>query len=311
MINPVIDRRAHPPTASFSAWKAPDGWILRRMDWPQAGGEAVRGSILFASGRGDFIEKYIEACGHWHRRGWNVTSFDWRGQGASRGDIVGGHLDSFDPLIEDMEALTLQWLDETPGPHVVIGHSMGGHLLLRMLVEKLPGVDAAVLVAPMIEINSKPAPAKFSAQIARALSWAGLGKRKAWKDNERPTLPGKSRQRFLTGCTERYEDELWWKEREPGFDLGPPSWGWLDAAFRSIASVTTERLARLETPILLMGTERDRLVSPEAIKRAAAILPKAELCMFADAAHEILRERDPYRTQAFARIDKFLDRHAG
>jgi lysophospholipase len=62
--------------------------------------------------------------------------------------------------------------------------------------------------------------------------------------------------------------------------------------------------------MLLIGTERDRLVSPAAIRRAASLLPNGELEMFDDAAHEILRERDEVRLKALARIDEFLDRNA-
>jgi lysophospholipase len=63
-------------------------------------------------------------------------------------------------------------------------------------------------------------------------------------------------------------------------------------------------------PVLLLGTERDRLVSPEAIRDAARWLPGAELRMYPAAGHEILREADPVRLDALATIDDFLDRHA-
>ena len=29
------------------------------MEWPQPKGRPVRGSLLFAGGRGDFVEKYL------------------------------------------------------------------------------------------------------------------------------------------------------------------------------------------------------------------------------------------------------------
>ena len=61
---------------------------------------------------------------------------------------------------------------------------------------------------------------------------------------------------------------------------------------------------------MLIGTERDRLVSPAAIRRAASLLPQSELLMYDDAAHEILREADSVRLRALAAIDAFLDRHA-
>ena len=54
----------------------------------------------------------------------------------------------------------------------------------------------------------------------------------------------------------------------------------------------------------------DRLVSAEAIRDAARWIPGAELKMYPDAAHEILREADPVRADALATIDEFLTRRA-
>jgi hypothetical protein len=55
-------------------------------------------------------------------------------------------------------------------------------------------------------------------------------------------------------------------------------------------------------PVLLLGTERTGWSAPRAIRRA----PPAAQCraaMFEDAAHEMLRESDPVRLEALARID--------
>src|SRR5688572_15408767 len=137
--------RRRPSGAVFSSWSAPDGWSVRRMDWPAR--REPRGSLLYAGGRGDFIEKYIEALHHWRQAGWNVTTFDWRGQGASRGDIEGGNLGDFEPWIADLAALSSSVRAGCAGPHIVIGHSMGGHLVLRALAERRVAPDAAVLTA--------------------------------------------------------------------------------------------------------------------------------------------------------------------
>lgn len=302
-------RRAHPAGARFGVWTAPDGWAIRRMGWPQPDGAPPRGSLIFAGGRGDFIEKYLEAFAHWHGRGWSVTAFDWRGQGASRG--AGFAFDSFDVLVDDLEALLAGWRAETPGPHVAIGHSMGGHLLLRALVERRPALDAAVLVAPMIAVNSAPIPDWLAPEMADAMCLLGFGTVSMWKAPPALERPGSQRQRILTSSPERYEDEAWWWAKQPGWKLGPPSWNWMRAAFRSAAAAfTPERLAEVKLPLLLLGTERDRLVSPAAIRRTAGELADAELEMFAEAGHEILREADPVRLAALARIDAFLDRRA-
>ena len=158
---------------------------------------------------------------------------------------------------------------------------MGGHLLLRTLVERRPALDAAVLVAPMIGVNSAPVPAWLAPTFADTMCRLGYSAQPMWKTPRLLSRPGSQRQHFLTGSRARYEDELFWWKQEPGFNLGAPSWGWLRAAFRSAAAAfTPERLAAVELPILILGTERDRLVSPAAIRRVARLLPRAELHMF-------------------------------
>ena len=307
---PILDRRAIPAGATFTTWAAPDGWECRMLEWPADAGQAVRGSILFAGGRGDFIEKHLEAIGAWRSSGWRMTAFDWRGQGGSRGAIAGGHLTSLDPLVDDLGALIRDWTARSPAPHVAIGHSMGGHVLLRALAERHPPLAAAVLVAPMVRINAAPLPAWLAAALAAAMTAIGLGDRPAWSRPATPPPAGSARQTFLTGSAERYRDELWWWQREPGYDLGAPTWGWLNAAYRSSRMLTAQRLGTVTAPCLFLAAERDRLVSSAAIRSAAALVPGAELTMFPDSAHEILREADPVRERAFARIHAFLDAHA-
>lgn len=300
-------RRTLPPDAVFTDWPAPDGVKLRRMDWRQPAGAAVRGSLLFIGGRGDFIEKYLEIHRWFHATGWNVMTFDWRGQGGSRGAAGANYL-SFDPLIEDLGALIANWRAGAPGPHVAIAHSMGAHMLLRAMVDKAPALDAVVLVAPMIAVNSKPFPPALAPWIAGLMSVIGQRDRPLAKA---PTH-GPRRQRALTGGSpERYEDETWWWSREPGYNVGTPSWGWLRAAFRSAAhTFTPAKLATVTTPTLILATEIDRLVGIDAARRAAAALPHGEIHVYPDAAHEILREADGFRLDALARIAAFFDEHA-
>jgi lysophospholipase len=66
-------------------------------------------------------------------------------------------------------------------------------------------------------------------------------------------------------------------------------------------------LEKVATPLLVIGAEHDRLVADSAIRDAAARLPDAELRMFADSGHELLREAEPVRRAAMATIDRFLD----
>lgn len=292
-------------------WIAPDGWPHRvfRM------GNGTRGQMLVLNGRADMIEKYLELIVYYANRGWAVTAFDWRGQGGSGrigSDPSIGHIANFAQWVEDLEAFCQEWQAGTNGPHVVLAHSMGGFLALRAMVEGVLRPDAAVLSAPMLGLNSGAIPdwlARFI--VGFMVRITGPGKA-AWTQNELSEVQLRARQRRLTHCVFRYDDELYWRRSTPEVSLGPPSWGWLREAYRATAALEREPALRsMAIPTLVLGASSDELVSPEAIRRVAAQLPNATLHMYgAEAAHEILREADAVRLDALARIDAFWDAHA-
>lgn len=307
MITHAPIRRAIPADATITRWTAPDGWPLRRFDWAGSG----RGGILFQTGRGDVFEKYLEAFAHWQAAGWSITAFDWRGQGGSgrlSDDPRVGHATAFDPWIADLAAVWRDW--NVVGPRVVMGHSMGGHLVLRALLEDLIDPAAAVLVAPMLGLKV-PIGATAGERLARLMRRLGDPARPAWKANERPGSR-LDRQKLLTSDASRYDDEQYWYEIAPDIKLGPPSWSWLVEAFASTRAQRDDpRLATLATPLLMLVADRDGLVDARAAAAVAGRLPNAELLRFGrESAHEILREADPVRERALGAIDAFLARHA-
>jgi lysophospholipase len=307
-----FDRRMVPAGAAIGEWLAPDGWRHRTFSWTATGN---RGALLFLGGRGDIFEKYFEAFDHWHRDGWWTDSFDWRGQGGSGrlgADPKCGHAADFGQWIDDLSGFVAQWRERTAGPHVIVAHSMGGHLTLRALAEKRIAPAAVVLVAPMLGLRSAPFGPRLAARVAALMTRIGRPDRLAWKVNERPGVPNSGRQALLTHDPDRYADELWWKEQIPEISVGPPSWAWAAEAYRStLALEASSRLGEVKVPILLLGASADQLVDPRAIERVAARLPNATLRMWGpESAHEILREADPVRIAALAEIDAFLDVHA-
>jgi lysophospholipase len=285
-------RRSFPAAATLSRWHAPDGWAHRRFDWRA---EAPRGRLLFQTGRADVIEKYLETFAHLVAQRWSVTAFDWRGQGGSGrllADRHVGHGGDFSILVEDL-------------PHVLLGHSMGGHLALRAVVEGAVDPDALILVAPMLGLRL-PTGAVLGAGIIGLMSAAGQGERAIWEAKEGPGHH--TRQRNLTHDVERFEDEGYWYAQVPELALGPPSWGWLASAMRSIRALNRDsRLDRVEVPSLMLVAEADRLVDPQAALAIAARIGARVERFGPEAAHELLREVDPVRLRALAAIDAFLD----
>lgn len=305
---PATTRRAIPGDAVVSRWIAPDGWSLRRFDWPVAN---PRGRLLFQAGRGDSFEKYLESIAHLHMMGWSVTSLDWRGQGGSgrlSPDPYVGHIADFRTFDSDLAAFWRDWRAEGPESDrtAILGHSMGGLMVMRALAAGTIDPAAAVLVAPMLGLRS-PLGARLSGRIAGYMARRSP-MRAAWRQNERPG-PVASRQLLLTHDTERYHDERWWHDVSPDLQLGPPSWAWLSEAFAGSAALAQDRrVEQIAVPVLMLLADADKLVDPHAAIRVVDRLRDAQLVRFGpDCAHEILRERDPVRNRALAALDQFLD----
>lgn len=306
-------RRTIPSSARITRWAAADGWPLRCLAWPQPLGMTVRGSILFQGGRGDIFEKYLESFDHWHSRGWTITSFDWRGQGGSgrtTPDPACGHIDDFAQYIADLAGFFEEWRAAVPGPHILIAHSMGGHLILRAMLERAVVPDAVVLIAPMLGLKGPFGP-WLGERIARMMCRLGSPQRRAWKGNERPFTTD-TRAELLTHDPDRYADELWWQQAMPDLVTGPPSWHWVAEAFRSTNAMRADsRLAEIRIPVLMLVADADALVDPRAAVAIAQRLPDARIVRFGpEAAHELLREADPVRNRALAEIDLFLEARA-
>lgn len=305
-----FDRRAIPASAREGWWQASDGASIRRLDWPQDAGPA-RGSLLFLPGRGDFYEKYLEAMNHWHRQGWQVTALDWRGQAMSGRlghDDSTGHVADFAIWVGDLAAFWAQWSAETPGPHVVIAHSMGGHIALRTLAEQRIDPAALVLSAPMLGLVPQWLPRAVLHVAARVMCALHGREAPAWNGSEKPGRAAEDRFDLLTHDADRFADEIWWRQARPALDLGPPSWGWIERALASMAGLDRAGvLERAATPALVIATRKDRLVSYRAIARSARRLPAARLMTFGEEGrHELLREADPVRDRVLAAIDGFL-----
>ncbi len=305
----TFDRRKFPLNSTITMSLAKDGWPLRTYRQPATGPQ--HGSILWLGGRGDIFEKYIEALDAWSREGWSITSFDWRGQGGSGrvgSNPMVGHIDDFSTWIDDLAGFYADWAAREVGPHIIMGHSMGGHLVLRALADRAIAPFKVVLVAPMLGFETGIIPFPVAFWVARVMARLKNELRPAWKRNEKPAPSNASRQGFLTHDADRYADELWWKKANPTLALGPPSWSWLAAAYRSIASLDRRgAIDHISTPILILCAERDALVSARAIHRYSARLPTASVVAFGDdTAHEILREADGPRNRALAAIAEFI-----
>jgi acylglycerol lipase len=95
------------------------------------------------SGRYDHVGRYLAA------RGIAVHALDHRGHGRSGGET--GTVEEFGHFLDDLSAfLTMVRTEETSGPMILLGHSMGGLIVSAYLLERAPQPDLVVLSGPAI-----------------------------------------------------------------------------------------------------------------------------------------------------------------
>ena len=128
-----------------------------------------RGIIVLAPGQSEFIEIYFELVNEFNRNNFDVWIIDWKGQGGS--DHVGPDenraLNNFSNDQQDLETFLREVVVRKEGlPLILLAHSMGAHIALRMLEGSPNLVDLSILTAPMITVKTGMNPHGISSVLA-------------------------------------------------------------------------------------------------------------------------------------------------
>jgi lysophospholipase len=286
-----------------------DGVRIRTARWILPLHEA-RGTVVLIQGRSEFIEKYFEVVRELLARKFSVVTFDWRGQGLSSRqleDTHKGHVGDFSEFDCDLHHVIERIVHEhAVKPYIALAHSMGGNVLLRYLHDNPHEFECAVLTAPMLAVKTTPFPLWFARGVATL--WTATGNKGAYVfggAHQDPMAQGFDGN-VVTSDKARFERMMACLKVDPGLALGAPTFGWLEAAFRSMNLVRTEEFAAaIETPVLLIGAAYDKLVDLGAdirlirrLKRGMYVLLKSE--------HEIMMERDDIRGAFWNCFDAFV-----
>ncbi|HRJ62098.1 MAG TPA: alpha/beta hydrolase, partial [Azospirillaceae bacterium] len=194
-------------------------------------------------------------------------------------------------------------------PRLLLAHSMGALVATLHLARHPKRYAAAVLVAPMFDINVFPWPKELARVVAQSAVTLGFGEAYAFSQgNYDPAERVFDPANRLTSDPARYAvlQDLW--AGQPEMRLGGVTFGWLAAAFRAMDAVTAGDigLAAVETPTLILSAPDDRIVDAASHAVAAKRFRDARLVDFPHAKHELLMERDGIRTAVWRAIDDFL-----
>jgi lysophospholipase len=286
----------------------PEGKRLRTAVFDAAN---PRGVCVVAHGQTEFIEKYEEVIGELNARGFTVATFDWPGQGYS-GRLLDNPLKAHIGDFRQYDSALALFLDEVvkpiaSSPPIALGHSMGGHNLLRMMHDRPNTFAKAVLTAPMLRAGTRGAPRWIALTALWLQNALGNGDEWIWGMDKRDPAKMDFSAQLVTSDRARFERTRTFIQAHPDIRLAGPTWHWLAAANASMAEVTAPGYPEaIVTPTLIVGAGKDRIVETAAARAYAPRLAHGQYLEFADAEHEILMENDDIRSRFWAAFDAFV-----
>jgi len=277
------------PRAVESWLTMADGQRVFVRDWPLDG---ARGAVLLVHGLSEHSGRYGALASWFHQRGYALRGYDQRGHGRTPGPR--GALRHGDDLLDDLAAVYRDYARAWPRPPLLLGHSMGGLVAARAVLDGR--------VAPAALVLSSPALRSWEPSWRRAL--ARVLTRVA------PGLPLRSGLSFARISHDR--------AAVARYRADPLRHGWItprlaDFIFRAGAASVADA-ARLAVPTLLLVAGDDALVDPAGssdFSRAAAPTGQLTTRFFSMLYHELFNEAEPGRRQVLRQLADWLDRVDG
>lgn len=309
---PFFEDVAGGPAGGTAHWlTTADDTRIRVGHWYPEG--ATNGTVMMFPGRTEYIEKYGNTAVEFTNRGFAFLAVDWRGQGlADRllDDPRVGHVEQFTDYQQDVHAaLELAAQLDLPKPWYVIGHSMGGAIGLRAVLER-DVFAACAFTGPMWGIFFTPIMKPLSRLTAYWGPRIGLGEKTPPTTSLESYVASQPFEgNMLTRDAAMYQmmkDQL---EAHPELALGAPSTIWLREALDECAWLMEQNAPA--TPALTFLGSHEQIVDRKAIRARMANWPSGTLVEIPDGEHEVLMEAPDVRGPVFDQLTAhFLAAHS-
>lgn len=298
-----------PPNPISGTVRTPDGYDLRCAHWRTTRPPA-RGTVILLHGRTEFIEKYYETASDLRAMGYEVLTFDWRGQGGSDRLLKArkrGHVESFEQYVIDLDTiLDNVALPDCRGPLFILAHSTGG--LVALLAAPALGnrIDRIVLTSPLVGFGEFGLPPRLLRFVTGMMCAAGLGSVPISRGKDADAQRDFSTNQ-VTSDTRRFTRNTDFLIEHDELAIGGPTAGWIFAAGQAMDRIhDPDYIASISVPVLMICAGNDTVVSNRATEHYGRRLRSGRTLRLAGSKHEILQERDVFREQALAALRAFL-----
>ena len=266
---------------------AADGWQLFERVWRRS---MPRAAVVLVHGYAEHSGRYEHVAERLVNHGYAVYALDLRGHGRSEGKRA--FVRSMDELVADVRDLLNRVRQREPGlPLFLLGHSMGGAIVGRLLVDSQPEIAGVILSGAVLRGGrgfDTVAQEVFIAlgRLFPRLPLSKLGSEVISRD---------------PAVREQYDND-------PLVYRGRMAAGTFSAIVRA-AKVIDRRMESITLPLLILHGGADALISPEGseqlYKRAGS--QDKTLKIYDGLFHEVLNE--PEKEQVIYDIVVWLDAH--
>jgi lysophospholipase len=254
-------------------------------------------TVILLPGRNEYAEKYFEVVRDLLKNNLTVQILEWQGQGLSERFIESfpqrGHSGSFVHHADDLHDFIISH-SKPDVPLIMLAHSMGANIGTRFL-HKYPGIfGAAAMTSPMFgipAINKIPAAPVVSFVLSLFAGKNYAFGQKDWSPDEESDV-------IFSFDPVRSAIYNAWLRYNPELRSGGVTFGWAYNAFNSCRFLQRPGIMEsIRTPCLIAVAGKENIVDNNAIRNAAARLPRVRLLELCESGHEIMMERDDTRNQ--------------
>lgn len=286
-----------------------DGIKLRFARW-KATTKPAKGTVLVLHGRSEYIERTYETVADITRRGFDVISFDWRGQGGSSRLLENprrGYIDDFNEYTIDLETIMNEVaLPDCKAPYYILAHSTGSLISILSAPKFSNSIKRMVLAAPFLGLGKQPIPTSMVRFLAGTLCMFGLGEiymAGGASGGENQPFEGN----IHSSDPDRFARNKKFLKDYPELTIGGPTAAWVYASCRTMDEINDIDFCKtIKIPTLLVSAGNDTIVSNRAIESFSRKLRSGKSLTIDGAKHELLQERDIYREQLLAAFDSFI-----
>lgn len=263
--------------------------------------------IILVNGRAENILKWGEVAYDFYQQGYDVLSFDHRGQGYSQRllvDIEKGHIQNFMDYLDDMHKI-LQKVTALfdYSAQFIIAHSLGG-LISTLYLGRYPHkIQRAIFFSPFYGIPLKKP--RVDKLIVSTMCLAGFGKQYVWGKGRYHPIPFTKNN--LTSCQPRIRWMNKIIEMQPALKLGGPTFQWVNACF-SAFQLLPESIANINLPILIFYAGNESIVDNSALMSYLPLFDQVQYHCINNASHEILFEEENIRQNVLQKSVPFLQK---